>query len=155
VDGVRFCCCRVESRLGGSSWAVAIATIELHRPVRPGQICLHMNGMIELDRAGICETPSERRKFRMFAFKIRDAGCKIRRRVICAEISVALRAACIRRGSELHASPMLDVAGRTGGCENLIGMVNGAVVTSEARTIVCFRAKKGRAYDVARAATLG
>jgi hypothetical protein len=123
--------------------------------MRPGEIRFHVNGVIELDRTGIRESRTKCCKFRMSGFEVRDAGGEIRHRMIRAEVGVTLRAVCIRRGRELHASPMLDVARRASGRENLIRMVNGPVVASEARSIVRLCTEKSGAHDVARAAILG
>lgn len=49
---------------------------------------------------------------------------------------------------------MLDVAGRAGRRENLIRMVNGPIVASEAGAIVRFCAEKSSAHHMACAAIL-
>jgi hypothetical protein len=113
-----------------------------------------MNCMIELDGAGVHEPRPERGKFRMPGFKACDAGYETGRRVTCVEIGMALRTASVWRSRELDSPSMLDVAGRAGGSKGLIRVMNGSVVASEARAVVCLRAEKSRAGNVARVATL-
>jgi hypothetical protein len=50
---------------------------------------------------------------------------------------------------------MLDVAGRAGGSEKLICVMNGSVVATEACAVVCLRTEKSRTGDVAGLASLG
>jgi hypothetical protein len=49
---------------------------------------------------------------------------------------------------------MLDVAGRAGGSENLVFVMNGSIMASEARAVACLRPEKRGTGDVARLATL-
>src|SRR5208282_1342212 len=150
-----FCCRRAESRrLRGSARAMAISAIQLDGPVRTGEIRFHVDCMIDLDGAGVRESWAKCGEFGVPSFKARDAGCEIGRRVTCLEMGMALRTACVRRSRKLDSPTMLDVAGRAGGSENLILVMNGSIMASEARAVVCLRAEKSGTGDVARLATL-
>src|SRR5208282_5178677 len=124
-----FCCRRAESRrLRGSARAMAISAIKLDGPVRTGEIRFHVDCMIDLDGAGVRESWAKCGEFGVPSFKARDAGCEIGRRVTCLEMGMALRTACVRRSRKLDSPTMLDVAGRAGGSENLILVMNGSIM---------------------------
>jgi hypothetical protein len=133
---------------------MAVSAIKLDGPVRTGEIRFHMDRMIDLDGAGVRESCAERGEFRVPSFKAGDAGCETGRRVTCLEMGMALRTACVRRSRESDSPTMLDVAGRAGGSENLILVMNGSIMTSEARVVICLRAEKSGTGDVARLATV-
>ena len=133
---------------------MAISAIKLDGPVRTGEIRFHVDCMIDLDGAGVRESWAERGEFRVPSFKAGDAGCEIGRRVTCLEMGMALRTACVWRSRESDSAAMLNVAGGAGRSENLILVMNRPIMASEARAVVCLRAEKSGAGDVARVATL-
>jgi hypothetical protein len=133
---------------------MAVSASKLDGPVRTGEIRFHVDRMIDLDGAGVREPWAECGEFRVPSFKAGDAGCEIGRREPCLEMGMALRTARVWRSREWDSPAMLDVAGRAGGSENLILVMNGSIMASEARAVVCLRAKKSGTGDVARLATL-
>lgn len=133
---------------------MAISAIKLDGPVRTGEIRFHVDCMIDLDGAGVRDSRAECGEFRVPSFKAGDAGCEIGRHVTCLEMGMALRTACVRRSRESDPPTMLDVAGRAGGSENLILVMNGSIMASEARAVVCLRAEKSGTGYVAGLATL-
>lgn len=123
--------------------------------MRTGEIRFHVHSVIELYGAGVRETCAKCGEFGVPRFKAGDAGCEISRRVAGAEIGVALRTARVGRGRELDSPTMLDVTRRAGRSESLIRVMNGSIMASKARAVVCLRAENSRTGNVARLATPG
>lgn len=115
--------------------AMAIGTIHLDESIRPAQTRFHMNGMIEFDGGGI-ETPrANGGEFRMSGAETFYGAAEIYRRTGGLEIGVAACAAGIAGGGQAQDSAVLNVAGRTVGTKNLIGVMNWPVMAGQAGLI--------------------
>ena len=132
---------------------MAIVAIKLHRAIRPQKFCFQMYCVVQLNCAWINRPRPQRGKFRMRRAEAFDVVHELRGSPHRVQVRMALRAICVSRGCQEPVPSMLRVAGRTIGRENLIGMVNGAIVTGAAGLIVRFGAERASLLRVALAAS--
>ena len=121
---------------------MAVAAVELDAAaVRSEKILLQMDGVIEFDRARVFEICAQRGEFGVARKRKHGAG-ETRHPSARREIRVTLCAGIVTHGDKLRAAEMFDMARTTRGCENLRGLVDGSVVTGEAR-LIGYRMAKG------------
>src|SRR5713101_10207007 len=119
----------VGPRLVDGRDAMAVGTVELHRPARAAEDCLQVHSVIELDLARVAPAGLQRGKFRMmrretlyFALEGGDAALRL-------QVRMALRAACLAHRGQPQRPSVLHMAGCAARREELVGMMDGAVVT--------------------------
>src|SRR5277367_59137 len=99
---------------------MAIVAIQLHRTIRPAQVVFQVYRVIQLDRAGIHATRTQRREFRMTAVEACDVSSELCCSTGTVQVRVALRAAYVRGDGQARVSAMFYVARGASGRENLI-----------------------------------
>ena len=134
---------------------MAIAADELHTPVWPRQIGLHVQGVIESNRRRIGGAGSQRGELGMVARKTCNMREIVRRSVARFEIGVASRAIRVADFGEANRAAMIGVAACAGWREHLRRLMNRAVMAIEASMIGNFAAEENAGdHDVARAAAI-
>src|ERR1700728_2885850 len=114
-----------------------------------------MYAVIEFYCAGINVSGAHSGKFRMAGIKSVDVPRVMSDCPGCVKICVALRATRVTRSRQSHGSAMLAMARGAIRRENLVRVVNGAVVASLAGAVAGLGAENGDLFHVAGAATFG
>src|SRR4051812_27129440 len=94
-----------------------------------------MHLMVELDGGCVARSGAKEREFRMSIVETLDIRRHFQRTGLGLQIAVALRAACIADARERGFSVVLHMATGAFGCECLLHLMNGTVVTGLAGLI--------------------
>ena len=120
----------------GVGAAMAIVASELYaRVIRPNQVSLQVEIVIEFDAAGIARAFPHGGKLRVAAAKAVDGVRELWRSFCGSKIGMALRANGICRGRESKCAFVLDVAGTARRCKHLAGLVGRRVMAGEASLV--------------------